>query len=141
MVFQFGANESGDGFAYSMEDYDRTMKEVLVQAKRAAPRASCLIVAAMDRARNSEWGIITVPIIPHIVEQQEKTALDVGCAFWNTYQAMGGKGSMARWLRRGLGQADMTHPSSVGADILGSWLYRALIKDYQAFLNDRARDR
>jgi hypothetical protein len=69
------------------------------------------------------------------VEQQRKTALDVKCAFWNTYEAMGGKGSMARWVRRGLGQADMTHPSGVGADILGNWVYQALIKDYQRFLD------
>lgn len=134
LVFQFGANESGDGFAYSMPDYHRTMKEVILQAQRALPSASCLILAAMDRARNSEWGLITVPIIPHIVEQQRKTALDLGCAFWNTYEAMGGKGSMARWVRRGLGQADLTHPTSVGADIIGTWIYQALIKDYQAFL-------
>jgi len=138
LVFQFGANESGDGFAYSMPDYHLTMKEVILQAKRATPGASCLILSAMDRARNTEWGLITVPIIPHIVEQQRKTALDVGCAFWNTYEAMGGKGSMARWVRRGLGQADLTHPTSIGADIVGNWIYQALIRDYQKYLDETA---
>ena len=137
LVFHFGANESGDGFAYSMPDYHRTMKDVILQAKRAVPGASCLIVSALDRARNSEWGLITVPIIPHIVEQQEKTALDVGCAFWNAYTAMGGKGSMARWVRRDLGQADLTHPTSVGAEIIGNWLYQALITDYQRYLSQQ----
>lgn len=141
LVFQFGANESGDGFAYSMPDYHLTMKEVILQAKKAVPGASCLIVAAMDRARNSEWGLITVPIIPHIVEQQRKTALDVGCAFWNTYEAMGGKGSMARWVRRGLGQADLTHPTSIGADIVGNWIYQAVIRDYQKYLDDARAQR
>lgn len=141
LVFQFGANESGDGFAYSMPDYHVTMKEVILQAKKAAPGASCMIVAAMDRARNSEWGLITVPIIPHIVEQQRKTALDVGCAFWNTYEAMGGKGSMARWVRRGLGQADLTHPTSIGADIVGNWIYQAVIRDYQKYLDETRAQR
>jgi lysophospholipase L1-like esterase len=140
LVFQFGANESGDGFAYSMPDYHQTMREVILQAQRALPNAGCLILSAMDRARVTEWGMITVPIIPHIVEQQRKTALDVGCAFWNTYEAMGGNGSMARWVRRGLGQADLTHPNSVGADILGNWIYQALIKDYQSYLADQERD-
>lgn len=141
LVFQFGANESGDGFAYSMPDYHQTMKEVILQAQRALPGASCLILSALDRARNSEWGLITVPIIPHIVEQQRKTALDVGCAFWNTYEAMGGKGSMARWVQRGLGQADLTHPTSVGADIIGNWVYQAVIKDYQSYLDEAGGDR
>jgi len=133
LVFQFGANESGDGFAYSMEDYHRTMKDVLVQAMKAVPNASCLVTAAMDRARKVDDVMVTHPIIPHIVKEQEATAKEVGCAFWNTYEAMGGRGSMAKWVRRGLGQADLTHPSGVGAEILGNWIYRALIEGYEEY--------
>lgn len=131
LVFHFGANESGDGFAYSMPDYNATMKVVLEQAKRAAPQASCLIVAAMDRARQVDEGMITVPIIPLIVEEQRKVAHEVGCAFWNTFEAMGGRGSMARWVRRELGQADLTHPTGAGAERLGNWLYAALLEGFE----------
>lgn len=130
LVYQFGANESGDGFAYSMEDYDKTMRAVLEQGQRALPEAGCLVLAAMDRARKENDVLVTVPIIPHIVKQQEKTARAVGCAFWNTYEAMGGRGSMAKWQRRGLGQADLTHPSGYGAQVLGNWVYQALMQGY-----------
>jgi len=133
IAFHFGANESGDGYAYSMPDYHATMKAVLLQAKQAAPEAGCLIVGALDRARKVDDGMITVPVIPLIVEEQRKTAEEVGCAFWNTFEAMGGKGSMARWVRRGLGQADLTHPSGVGADRLGQWLYRALMEGFDRY--------
>jgi lysophospholipase L1-like esterase len=133
IVYQFGANESGDGFAYSMEDYHATMKAVLEQAKRAVPDAGCLVLAAMDRARKEGEGLITVPIIPHIVKEQEATAHEVGCAFFNTYEAMGGKGSMAKWVRRGLGQADLTHPSGYGAQVLGNWLYQALMSGFNDY--------
>lgn len=131
LVFHFGANESGDGFAYSMPDYNATMKVVLQQAKRAVPEASCLVVAAMDRARQVDEGMITVPIIPLIVEEQRKVAHEVGCAFWNTFEAMGGRGSMARWVRRELGQADLTHPTGAGAERLGNWLYSALLEGFE----------
>jgi hypothetical protein len=130
LAFHFGANESGDGYAYSMEDYHETMKAVLLQAKTAVPEAGCLIVGALDRARKVDDGMITVPVIPLIVEEQRKTALEVGCAFWNTFEAMGGRGSMAKWVRRGLGQADLTHPTGVGAERLGTWIYRALLEGY-----------
>jgi hypothetical protein len=133
LIFHFGANESGDGILYPMEDYRRTTLEVLRQAQRAVPGASCLILGALDRARKVDYGMITVPIIPSIVETQERTAAEAGCAFWNTYQAMGGNGSMAKWVRRGLGQADLTHPSSIGADILGNWIYQALMKGYAEY--------
>jgi lysophospholipase L1-like esterase len=133
IVYQFGANESGDGFAYPMTDYHVTMKAVLEQAKRAVPGAGCLVLAAMDRARKQGEELITVPIIPHIVREQEATAREVGCAFWNTYQAMGGRGSMASWVRRGRGQADLTHPNGYGAEILGKWLYGALMQGFNAY--------
>lgn len=133
LAFHFGANESGDGFAYSMEDYHTTMKAVLLQAKQAVPGVSCLVVSALDRARKVEDGMITVPVIPLIVEEQRKTAAEVGCAFWNAYEAMGGRGSMARWVRRGLGQADLTHPSGAGAEVIGKWLYRALMEGFEGF--------
>lgn len=133
VVYQFGANESGDGFAYSMEDYHKSMVAVLTQAKRALPNASCLVMAAMDRARKVEDTLITVPIIPHIVKQQEAVAKEVGCAFWSTYEAMGGLGSMAQWVRRGIAQADLTHPTGYGAQILGNWVYAALMQGYGAY--------
>jgi hypothetical protein len=135
LVFHFGANESADGVAYSMADYHRTMKDVLLQARRALPGASCLILSAMDRARKEDAGVVTVPAIPRIVLEQRSTASEVGCAFWDTFQAMGGRGSMARWLRQGLGQADLTHPSAEGAELLGSWLYQALMQGYRAYLS------
>lgn len=134
LVFHFGANESADGVAYSMTDYHRTMKAVLLQARSALPGASCLILGAMDRARKEDAGVVTVPVIPRIVLEQQRTASEVGCAFWDTYQAMGGRGSMARWVRRGLGQADLTHPSAEGAELLGSWVYQALMQGYRAHL-------
>jgi lysophospholipase L1-like esterase len=133
LVYEFGANESGDGFAYSMEDYHETMKAVLLQGQRALPKAGCLVLAAMDRARKEGEGLVTVPIIPHIVRQQEATAKEVGCAFWNTYEAMGGKGSMAKWVRRGLGQADLTHPTGYGAQVIGNWVYQALMQGFNAW--------
>src|SRR5690606_27658016 len=113
-----------------------SMKAVLEQAKRAVPEAGCLVLAAMDRARKEgDWNV-TLPIIPHIVREQEATAREVGCAFFNTFTAMGGKGSMARWVKRGLGQADMTHPSGYGAQVLGNWLFQALMQGYNGQLGE-----
>jgi lysophospholipase L1-like esterase len=127
VVYQFGANESADGYAYSMEDYYTTMRAVIEQQRRALPNASCLIVGAMDRASRTGDELKSLSIIPLIVREQRKVAQDLGCAFFDTFTAMGGNGSMPRWVRRGLGQADLTHPTAVGAEILGNWLYRALM--------------
>jgi len=133
LVFQFGANESGDGFAYPMPEYHRTMKQIIDKMARAVPAAGCLVIGAMDRARKENDHLVTVPIIPHIVEEQRRVAAELGCAFYPTYDAMGGKGSMAAWVRKGYGAGDFTHPTSWGADKLGKWLYSALMTSYEGY--------
>ncbi|MCA9596076.1 MAG: hypothetical protein KC776_22330 [Myxococcales bacterium] len=130
LIYEFGANESGDGFAYSMADYHRTMVAVLEQGKKAVPDAGCLVVGAMDRAEKKGASLSTMPVIPAIVKEQKKASAEVGCAFFNTFEAMGGSGSMAAWVGRGLGQADLTHPTGSGSEVLASWIYRALMKGY-----------
>lgn len=128
VIYQFGANESADGYAYSMADYYTTMRAVIEQQKNAIPKSSCLVLGAMDRASQTGSTLKSLSIIPLIVEQQRKVAADLGCAFFDTFKAMGGTGSMPNWVRRGLGQSDLTHPSAVGAEILGTWIYRALMQ-------------
>lgn len=82
----------------------------------------------MDRAIRNGDTLTSAPFIPLLVKEQRAVAKEVGCAFFDTYQAMGGPGAMPRWVRRGLGQADLTHPTAIGADIIGTWLYRALME-------------
>jgi lysophospholipase L1-like esterase len=138
VIYQFGANESGDGFAYSMADFHRTMKEVVVQQQRALPESSCLVIGAMDRAAKQGEAIVSVRVIPALVEEQKRVAEEVGCAFFDTYRAMGGKGSMPLWVKRGLAQADLTHPSGAGAERIGHWLFGAMLRDFAAW---QARER
>jgi hypothetical protein len=46
---------------------------------------------------------------------------------------MGGRGSMARWVRKGFGAGDYTHPTSWGAEQLGKWIYSALMDRYAEY--------
>ena len=133
LLYEFGANESGDGFAYPMDDYHRTMKDVLEQGRKAVPNAGCLVVGAMDRAEKKGTALSTMPVIPAIVSEQKKAAAEAGCAFFDTYKAMGGPGSMAAWVERGLGQADLTHPTGVGSEVIGNWIFRALMRGYEGW--------
>jgi hypothetical protein len=133
LVYEFGANESTDGFLYAMADYHRTMQDVLEQGKRALPGSSCLVIGTMDRAAKVGDEIVSLRIMPDLLANQKQAALDAGCAFFDTWTAMGGARSMPRWVRKGLGQADMTHPTAVGAEIIGTWIYRALLQSYQSY--------
>lgn len=127
VVLAYGANESEDGFAYSMVDYERTAREVIEKVKRAAPESSCLLVGPMDRADKRGDGYATRPVIPELARIQKKLAGELGCGYFDTFRAMGGFGSMGVWVQRGLGGKDLVHPTNEGAAVIAAWLESALL--------------
>jgi hypothetical protein len=131
VVFEFGLNEAADDFAYPMDRYKETALSVLAQVRAALPEASCLMVSPNDTAIKRGTDLVTRPVMPYLVKAQREVAEKSGCAFFDVYQAMGGWGSMAAWIRRGLGGPDYTHPTTIGADTIGTWLYRALMERYE----------
>jgi lysophospholipase L1-like esterase len=132
-VFQYGMNESEDGELYPLDQYEETMRAVLAQVRAALPHAACLLVGPLDRAEKKGDGFRSRPVIPKLAAIQRKVAGEVGCGYWDTLGAMGGFGSMAVWYQRGLGGADLAHPSSAGAEVLGNWVYLALMEAYEAY--------
>jgi lysophospholipase L1-like esterase len=132
-VFQFGMNESEDGEKYPLDQYEVTMKAVLDQVRAALPASSCLLVGPLDRADKVGSGYKSRPVVPKLAAIQRKVAGEVGCGYWDTLGAMGGLGAMGVWAERGLGGADLAHPSSAGADLLGRWIHAALMEGYAAY--------
>jgi len=132
-VFEYGMNESEDGELYPLDQYEQTMKAVLQQVKAALPRSACLLVGPLDRSEKKGDGFRSRPVIPKLAAIQRKVAGEVGCGYWDTLGAMGGFGAMAIWYQRGLGGADLAHPSSAGAELLGNWVYQALMEGYEAY--------
>jgi lysophospholipase L1-like esterase len=134
VILNYGTNESEVGMA-SREAYEKTLRALVEKIKAAAPKASVLIAAPLDRAeKNESTGTMhTKPVIKKLVECQKKVAAEAGVGFWNTYEAMGGEGSMAAWVKKGLAGSDLTHPSAQGAEIVGDLLYRALTAGFEAW--------
>jgi lysophospholipase L1-like esterase len=108
---------------------------VIRRVREALPGASILVASPMDRGQRAPGGrIITKPTIPLIVQMQHRVALDMNCAFFSTFEAMGGEGTMAKW-HEGKGKdhlvgADLTHPNAQGAEVVGRLIYEALINGY-----------
>jgi lysophospholipase L1-like esterase len=138
-VFEYGMNESEDGELYPLDQYEATMKGVLEQVRAALPESACLLVGPMDRADRRGDVFTSRPVIPKLSRIQRKVAAEVGCAFFDTFDAMGGTGSMGVWVQRGLGGADLAHPSSAGAEVLGRWVYSALMEGYEHYEAARAK--
>lgn len=127
VMFGYGVNESEDGYAYPIDQYDASSRAVIKQVREALPDAACLIVGPLDRAKGQ------MDFIPVLNKAQRSLAVDMGCGFFDTYAAMGGAGSMSTWMHKGLGGADFIHPTIMGGDIIAGWLYDAMMAGYEGY--------
>ena len=109
VVINYGTNESGFP-SYVEKQYEGELIRAIGRVRSALPSASILIMSPMDRGERSGDTITTMRAIPEIVAIQQRVAQATGCGFFNTYQAMGGNGTMALWYNR--------HPPLVGADLI-----------------------
>ena len=132
VVFQYGTNES-DLWKLDRDEYEQALAGLIDELREAAGGASILVVAPLDRAEDRDGRLVTKRVILDLVAIQKRVALAHGAAFWNTFEAMGGEGSMARWVkaRPQLGGGDLTHPTPLGAEVLGDVLSDALVAAFQ----------
>jgi hypothetical protein len=101
---------------------------------------SCLLFGPLDQAERNERGaIVTLEKLPQIVEVQRSVAKREGCAFFDTYAAMGGEGSIARWrkARPRLATSDLRHATPEGYELTGNLYYKALLKAFAAHLQQK----
>jgi lysophospholipase L1-like esterase len=130
VVLMFGANEGHNEFL-ALDDYRVHLAEVIRVVRNGVPGASILVVGPLDQAKQKADGTLDSRRMPAKLNRaQREVALAEGCAFFDTWKAMGGRKSMGRWFRRGLGGGDLVHPTEYGARKIGDWIADALLFGY-----------
>jgi lysophospholipase L1-like esterase len=135
VVINYGTNESVYP-AYVDKSYGHELRALVDRVRAALPTTSVLIMSPMDRGmRDSDGNIATPAVFPRLIAIQQKVAIDTGCAFFNTFEMMGGAGTMAKWYgaQPRLVSADFMHPLPAGAAIVGRLVEEALMKGYAAY--------
>ena len=98
----------------------------------------------MDRGERTTGGDIeTLATLPRLVDIEKGVAAETGVAFFNTYQAMGGEGTMGRWYNAQprLVGADFIHPMPGGAKIVCELLYNALRDGFNEYKLRQLKER
>jgi len=120
VVVNYGSNESS--FAtFVHKGYAGELRLAIQRIRAAAPGVPILVMSPMDRGERAGMNEIeTMSTIPEIVAIQREVAAETHCAFFDTYDAMGGDGTMARWYVASprLVTADFLHPTPQGAGIV-----------------------
>ena len=129
IILAYGTNEVTDN-NWSIESYQRMFAGILRRFRRAAPQASLLVIAPPDRAVRGVRGWQSASKMTALIEAERRAAIEVGAAFWSAYGAMGGAGSMNKWVAQGLGQPDHVHLTRPGYARLGNMFYQDLMDGY-----------
>ena len=122
VVINYGTNEA-DFSSFVDKHYEGELREAIRRVRAALPGASVLVMSPMDRGYLTGPGEIeTMATIPRIVAIQRRVAAETGCGFFNTFAAMGGAGTMARWYasQPRLVSADFIHPYPAGGKIVAT---------------------
>jgi lysophospholipase L1-like esterase len=116
VIVNYGTNEA-DFAAFVDHQYEKELKEAIRRIRGAVPESSILVMSPMDRGHRVAGGDIeTMPTIPRLVAIQKRVARETGCGFFDTFNAMGGEGTMGHWYndRPRLVSADFIHPYPAG---------------------------
>jgi lysophospholipase L1-like esterase len=135
VMIMIGANEAqwlGPNDT-ATKDYQGRYEKVLAMIRKARPDATCLVVSPTDQAEAKDGGYVSRPVMPVLVEAQRRAARASGCAFFSTYDWMGGKGSAAKWFKKGLVGSDFQHLSRKGANKFADAVFDALMAGYKRY--------
>ncbi len=132
-VFMFGGNDMIR--KVTMATYENEYREVIQRVRGAREDMDCLVMSPLDHGERKGVRIESLPVVPKMVEAQRRAAQAEGCAFFDTYGAMGGEGAAGRWFRKSprLVSGDLSHLTIKGHSVVGEMTYRALMEAYVAY--------
>jgi lysophospholipase L1-like esterase len=128
VILQFGLNlVVAEKLNY--EAYVSRMVGVINNLKKVFPDCSFLLLGISDHSVNDNGTYKTMPSITVMRDAQRLIAQQTGIAFWDTFSAMGGEGSMVKWTeaKPPLGARDYTHLTFKGGRKLAGALVKSLL--------------
>lgn len=135
ILLQFGGNAIG-GDSSNIAHYAKSLGNQMKYLKNICPYAEIILIGPADMSEKDKNSYVTRPLLPFLVEEIKKAAFANNCAFWNMYEAMGGENSMPSWVFHDppLAEKDFIHFTPQGAKIVAQMFYKALIVEYNEFV-------
>lgn len=134
IILEYGLNAvSSKVTDYSW--YERGMNNVIAHLRSAFPNTSFLLVSVGDKGYKNNGVYETDPAVAPMIETQKRLAQKNRIAFWSLFDAMGGNGSMVKWVEgdTALANKDYTHFNFKGAHKVGKLFYEKLMSEYKDY--------
>ncbi|MCK4662218.1 MAG: hypothetical protein KAT68_05095 [Bacteroidales bacterium] len=139
LIIQFGVNV----VPHIVKDYtyyEKRLYRQLVALKQMNPKIPIIVVSVSDMSKKEKDYYVSYPNIEKIRNAQKNAAFKANCAFWDMYEAMGGKNSMPSWVfaQPPLAQKDFVHFSYRGSKIISQMFYNAIMYEYNFYLTKKS---
>ena len=130
VIVMLGTNEASwlAAGGAGMAEHERVFGQLLASIRSGNPHGSCLVISPLDQMDFTGDKPQPRASIPAMVAAQHRAATANGCAFWDVYEWMGGKGASLVWKKHGLVIKDFQHPTSSGAARIAGALYSGLVR-------------
>jgi len=139
IIFHFGLNVANENVR-NYKPYIQQLGNVIRRFKAAYPQTSILIVSMTDRDQRSMEGIHTMQGVESLVGYQQIMAANQRVAFFNLFQAMGGRESMKTLVDKGLANKDYTHISHAGGRRLATHLVESILAGFDIYKNSNSHE-
>ena len=132
VVFMLGGNDAlkvRKGW-WTLDRVEAQYRRLFSLAQAALPGAECLVLTPMDAGVRRGDSVVSRAYVAEVRDLLRRVAFDSGCAVWDLLEAMGGAGSIERWVQAGIiNPRDLLHPRKGAADLLGRGLATAIERE------------
>lgn len=137
MVFQYGVNVLYHSNDSNFGWYKDLFLPVIKKVKKHFPNTDILLISTADRAFSYDGQYQSAKGIDSLIKVQADIAYQTGSNFYNLFATMGGKNSIVQWAdaKPSLARKDYVHPNDRGCDVLAVYLFNAVMKEYNKYLN------
>jgi hypothetical protein len=115
------------------------MSKLITSLKESFPGIPIMLLSVSDRSKRRQGQFVTMPVIPVLIQAQERIAYENKLLFWNLFEAMGGTNSMAAFAnaKPALANKDYTHLNFEGGRKVGLSLAKSFIHEVENYQKRR----
>ncbi|MBN1951422.1 MAG: hypothetical protein JW801_09470 [Bacteroidales bacterium] len=133
IILQFGGNIVPDVTDSYIAYYERMFCNQILRIKEALPDVSVVVIGVADMSVKVKTHFESYPKLDKIRDAMKRASFKAGAAYWDMYQAMGGKNSMPSWVKEDLGRDDYVHFTTKGAKMIATMFTGALLTEYNSY--------
>ncbi|TAL38824.1 MAG: hypothetical protein EPN93_03595 [Spirochaetes bacterium] len=135
IIFQWGMNEAIElqqNKQFSAELYKAQTTRWLSRIKGIYPDADFMLIGPIEAINTWHGKALALVEVHEIIRMQREMAKELGMAFFNPYEHLGGEGQMFEMVKTGLAISDHTHFTVKGGENLAEGFYPMLMNAYKS---------